>query len=1044
MIKIIQGALRMRGVVVLMIPALIAMGIYTYVTMPRDAFPDISPVMVPIFAEAPGLAAEEVELMIALPIESAMNGLPDVTLVKSTSSFGLGVVYVYFKDSVDIYFARQLVSERLRSADALLPPDIPQPELGPISSGLGEIFVYYLKADPARVDAGGRELNTYLRELNEFVVKRQLQTVPGVTAILSMGGYVPQYQIRLNPDAMQSHDITFDEIAELVAASNRNTGGQYVEIGAEEYLIRGVARLTSVEDLKNITLRDNGGVPLKLDRVAEVSYGPEPRRGAVSRNGSEEVVAGLVMKLYGENTSKVVKALHRKLEDVARILPAGVEIIPFYDQANLVNSACRTVENALIQGVILVVIVLTLALGNLRASLIVALSIPFSAALALIAMKLAGVSANLMSLGGITVALGMLVDGSIVVTENIIRHLEEPQTMLKNKFELITKAALEVSRPIAFALLIIIAVFIPVFMFEGVEGKMFIPLAFTIAAALGGSLIATVINVPALTSLLFSGHSAPRHRSAYFKSVIDNIYLPLLRIVIRRRGMVFMLTLFMLGGGLWVLARAGREFVPTLEEGSLMVTVAMAPSISLQSSGALVRRLEQVVVRHPQVAEVLSRIGRPEAGSHPHPVNFAEIQVRLKHPDNSITGRDARLAIVEALRAEMRDYPGVTMNFSQPIQNSFDELLSGTRAYFALKLYGEDLSILQAKAEEMRAAIAGIPGVVDLSVEQSYGQPQLQIIPDHQAMARFGVNAGQITRFVEDTIGGKNISAVYEQTRRYDINARIDEPFRSTPEQLAKLKLRTDSGRYVNLDQVAHITLAEGPVQINREKIQRRWTINGNVTGRAPSEIVRDMRDAIASKVELPPGYHVEFGGQFENQERAMKKLTLIIPLVLAIIFALLCMTFNSLRSSTIVMSSVPLSLIGGAAGLALSGQLLSVPAAVGFIALLGIAMQDAVVMVSDFNDLRRDGMPLSEAVFHGGALRFRAVILTTVTTLLGLFPLLLSSGTGAEIQKPLAVIVVSGLTSSTLFTLLVLPAIYFEVERRFMNRKKTVVAGRT
>ena len=1032
MYKLISIALHLRGLVILGMLGVIALGAWLYSETPRDAFPDISPVMVPIFAEAPGLAAEEVELMICQPVESSMSGLPDVALIKSTSSFGLGVIYVYFKDSVDIYFARQLVNERLTSAEALLPPEVPKPELGPISTGLGQIFIYYLEADPKLVDTQSKDLNAYLRELNDFVVKRQLQTVPGVTAILSMGGHVIQYQVLLNPELMRRYDVSPSDVTEAIQANNRNVGGQYVEIGSEEYLVRGIGRLNNLKELGNISIREIDGVPLRLKDIAQIQYGHEIRRGVVTRNGEEEVVAGMVLKLYGENSSKVISALHDKLAEIQSNLPPGVKIVPYYDQAELVDNAGRTVEYALFQGIVLVIIVLALALWNIRASLIVALAMPFCAAVAVIGLNAAGYSANLMSMGGIAIALGMLVDGSIVVVENINRRLGTMQTGSEPKLKAVAAAAFEVSRPIAFALLIIMAVFVPIFMFEGVEGKMFKPLAFTVVVALGGSIIAAVVNAPALASFVLNTSDKTHRYIARANRVIDIIYIPVLKRALKFRALVFTGVFVAFAFSIMTLIDVGREFVPTLEEGSIVITVNMAPSIGLPQAQKVVRKLEKIILEHRDVEGTVSRIGRPEAGSHPHPVNFAEIQIALKYPSGQTAGAEKRQQVVSELRWQLKDYPGVNLNFSQPIQNAFDELLSGTRAYFALKLYGEDLSVLRNKAEDIRKAVANVPGVVDLLVEQSYGQPQLQVKLNHEAMDRLGVSGKDVMRLIEGSIGGEDVGTVYRGIRRYSINVRLAKKFRSSIDDLENLRIRASSGRYVRLGQVASLKITEGPVQINREKVQRRWTIQGNIAGRAPSEIIKDMRRAINENVLLPPGYFVEFGGQFENQERAMQRLLIVVPIVIFIIFVLLWMTFSSLRSSLIVMINVPLALIGGVIGLVAMNQLLSVPSAVGFIALLGIAMQDAVVMVTDFTMLRKQGMPLHEAIIRGGRERFRAVILTTLTTLLGLLPLLLSSGIGAEIQKPLASIVLFGLSSSTLLTLFFLPGLYYEVERHF------------
>ncbi|MBR7118624.1 MAG: efflux RND transporter permease subunit [Lentisphaeria bacterium] len=1031
MAKFLETLLKSRYLVLTALAGILIYGYWAYKDIPRDAFPDISPVMVPVFCEADGLAAQEVEEMISQPVETAMSGLPGVTLVKSTSAFGLSAVYVYFKDDVDIYFARQLIAERLSSIMDQLPAGVPKPELGPISTGLGQIFIYYLEADPSKVDTQGKELDAWLRELNDFVVKRQLQTVPGVTAILSMGGNVLQYQVRLNADAMRRFDVSFQEVVEKIQENNRNVGGQYLEIGAEEYLVRGVGRLNTLGDIAGITIRESDGSPLKLGQIAEVKYGNDIRRGVVTLNGEREVVSGIVLKLYGENTSKVISALHKKLEDVKQGLPAGVKIVPYYDQAALVENASWTVESALFQGMLLVVLVLAVALRDLRASFIVAMSMPFCSAVAMMVMHKMNISANLMSLGGIAIALGMLVDGSIVVVENILRHMRSKREQQADKLKTIVTATCEVARPISFALLIIMAVFIPIFMFEGVEGKMFKPLAFSIVISLGASILAASVMAPVLSMLILKAKPVKNDGV-----ISDRVYIPMLAAALKYRKLLFIAVAVMLGVSVFTLSKLGKEFMPTLEEGSIMVTVGMAPSIGLAESTKAVKQIERIIMKNPAVSGTVTRIGRPEAGSHPHPVNFSEIHVELKAPASGSVGADMRKKIVAELRRELSGFPGVNVNFSQPIQNAFEELLSGTRAYFALKLYGENLDILRTKAEDIRHAIADIPGVVDLSVEQSYGQPQLQVKLNHHMMSHLGVTGEDVMSVIEQAVGGVNAGTIYKDIRRYNINVRLMEKFRTTPENLGKLKVKARNGRYVRVESVADIVITEGPMQINRENIQRRWVIQGNVSGRAPSEIISDMRKAIDEKVQLPDGYFVEFGGQFENQERAMQKLCIIVPIVIGVILLLLTMTFKSFRSSMTVMINVPLALIGGVIGLYATNQLLSVPAAVGFIALFGIAMQDAVVMVTDFRDLRANGTDLYTAIIEGSRVRFKAVILTTLTTLLGLLPLMLSNGIGAEVQKPLAAIVVFGLSTSTLLTLFFLPSLYYTIEKRYEKEK--------
>jgi len=1029
--SIIKSALHYRTIVVLVLLAITTFGIYRYEKMPIDAFPDVSPVMVPVFAEAPGMAPEEIERLISYPIESAMNGLPDITLVKSTSAFGMAVIYVYFKDDVNIYFARQLVSERLNSVTGQLPKGIEKPALGPISSGLGQIFIYYLKAD-GKVNTGGKELNTYLREINDWVVKFQLQTVPGVTSILSMGGHVLQYQINVDPYKLRKYNISLNDIIEAVNSNNHNVGGQYLVIGAEEYLVRGIGLLRNLDDIKEIPLKEEGGTPVLIGDVAKIEYGREIRRGIVTHNGKEEIVSGLVLKLYGENTSKVISALYKKIKELQRNLPAGVKLVPYYEQAHLVDNANKTVKNALLQGIGLVLLVLFLFLGNFRASLIVASAIPFCAAVAIVGMERLGISANLMSLGGIAIALGMLVDGAIVVTDNILRHLALPENAGMNKLKIIEKAACEVGRPIAFALVIIIAVFVPLFALEGVEGKMFKPMAFAICLALFGSIFAAVINAPVLASLLLK----PKKEKGLqlLNRFASSVYRPALKMALKIRYILFILAGCGVLFSIFALTKIGKEFMPTLEEGSILIGVSMAPSIGLDKAEQTIRTLERKIVKLQPVRETVSRIGRPEAGSHPHPVNYAEIHIEFK-PESEWIGFKNKQELIDKLRKELSVYPGINLNFSQPIQNSFDELLSGIKAFFAIKLYGEDLKILRTKAEEIRKAIADIPGVVDLAVEQSFGQPQVQIILDRKKAARYGVSGSSVMQLIKTAVGGSDIENIYQNTRRYAIHLRYSEKFRQDPEMLKQLQVPAADGHNIMLGQIAEVRVTEGPVQINREKNHRRWIIQGNISGRALSHIVADIKKRIKEKVKLPPGYFVELGGQFENQQRAMNRLMIIVPIVIAIIFILLSMVFKSVRHALIVMINVPLALIGGVLGLLITDQFLSVPASVGFIALLGIAMQDAVVMVADFNQLRKEGVPLKEAIIEGSLIRFRPVILTTLTTLLGLLPLLLSHGVGAEVQRPLAAIVIWGLTSSTLLTLFLLPSFYYVIEQ--INEKR-------
>ncbi len=1015
--KLIELSLKNRFLIILFLIAVIVFGVIQYRKLPTDAFPDISPVMVAIFAEAHGMAPEEVERMITFPIESAMNGLPGVTLVKSTSAFGMAVIYVYFTDKTDIYFARQIVAERLSGAV----PDMHEPPiLGPISSGLGEVFMYYLTASDD-ADTEGKDKNTWLREINDWVVKFQLQAVPGVTEILSMGGHILQYQVNINPYAMNKFDIGLEEVVEAINTNNANAGGQFLVIGSEEYLVRGVGLLENRDDLGNIQVKVVNGTPVKLLDIAEVNFGKEIRRGVVSLNGEEEVVAGIVMKLFGENTSNVIAQLEKKFPEVQASLPEGVELVPYYNQSHLVSNATGTVKKALMIGGMLVLLVLLLFLGNFRTAFIVALSLPLCALFAVIIMGFSGLSANLMSLGGIAIAIGMLGDASIVMVENIYRHLSDAKNKGRSKFELILNAAKEVGSPIVFSVVIIIIVFLPLFTLEGVEGKMFSPMAFTISFALLGSLVVAVLFSPVLSSLILK--AAPQKEFAFI-TFLKNLYKPILKFALKFKFVVVMTALAAFVISLLYIPKLGTEFIPVLEEGAIQVNVTMAPSISLVKATETIMKLEKKIRTFDEVKSTIAKIGRPEAGSHPHPVNFANIQISL-NPQEEWEKHKNKEDLIASLNKVLSEYPGIQLNFTQPIQNLFDELLSGVRTQLAIKIYGEDLSKLRILAEVVKENIEGIPGLVDLATEQSYGQPQVQVIVDRKSCARYGVSVAEILELVELAVGGEVIDKVYINTRRFGINVRYQERFRDDLEAIKNLLVHTSEGYKIPLSQVAEVKKLVGPIQINREMNQRRWTVSANVRGRDLGSVVSDIQERIEEKVEIPAGYYIEYGGQFKNQQRAMKKLKVIVPTAFLLIFLLLYLSFGKLHYATLIFVNVPLALIGGVFGLFITGEYLSVPASVGFIALFGIAVQNGLVLVSYINQLREEGISTKEAIEIGAIRRLRPVLMTALTTVLGLVPLLLSGGMGSEVQRPLAVVVVFGLISSTFLTLILIPALY-------------------
>lgn len=1011
-------SLRNRLLIVLSMIAVLVFGAYHYKNLPTDAFPDISPVMVPIFAEVHGMAPEEVERLITFPIESAMNGLPGVKQVKSTSAFGMAVIYVYFNDNVNMYFARQIVSERLSSAE--LPELEERPSLGPISSGLGEVFMYYLTAG-SKINTGGKDTLSYLREVNDWIVKYQLQSVQGVTEILSMGGYVLQYQVKVNPDALTKYGVALDEVVSAITSNNRNTGGQFIVTGAEEYLVRGVGLYNRLSDLKQTQIKTIKGIPVRIGDVADVVYGKETRRGVVTINGTDEVVAGIVMKLYGTNTSKVIEKLNNKIPELERSLPPGVKLVPYYSQNVLVDKAISTVTSALWQGGLLVILVLIVFLGNVRSAFIVALSLPVCAMIAFITMGITNMSANLMSLGGIAIAIGMLGDASIVIVENINRHLSERKYKQQSVAETIISAGNEVARPILFSVGIIIIVFLPILTLEGVEGKMFKPMAYTIIFALAGSLVAAIFFAPVLSSLLVGKKAA---REMKLLGLAKELYKKILIQLIRYKVVVIAVTCVLFILSLTMIPKLGTEFIPTLEEGAIQLNVTMAPSISLVKATETIMKIERIIKELGDVDKTIGKIGRPEAGSHPHPVNTAHIQIMLK-PQKEWEQFQTKQEIIDAINKRLKEYPGIQLNFSQPIQNMFDELLSGVKTQLAIKVHGEDIMVLKSIAEEVKEYIEGVDGLVDLATEQSYGQPQLQINVDRDACTRYGVNVDDILTIVEVAIGGEVVDQVFLDARRFGIEVRYDEHFRSTKEDIENILVTSADGLQIPLSQVARVNNYLGPIQINRENNQRRWNVTANVRGRDLGGVVEDIRTIIDQKIKLPAGYHIVYGGQFENQQRAMKKLGIIVPVALALIFLLLFMSLKSLRSAVLIYLNVPLALIGGILGLYFTKEYLSVPAAIGFIALFGIAVQNGLVLVSYINQLRDEGVATRDAVLQACSLRLRPVLMTAFTTVLGLIPMLFSSGIGAEVQRPLATVVVYGLISSTFLTLVLIPVLY-------------------
>ena len=1017
--RVIGFGLRNRLLIAVVAVLVMAGGYFMYTRLPVDAFPDVSPNLVQIFTVTEGLAPEEIEKFVTYPVEASMTGLPGVERIRSVSNFGLSVVNVYFKDNMDIYFARQLVNERLQEARDQIPEGFGEPEMGPISTGMGLVLFYYLE------DTTGEYTLEELRTIQDWLVKFHLQTVPGVTEVLGIGGFEKQFHVVVHPEELLRFDVTLGELIERVTANNLNVGAQFIEKNAEEFVVRSVGLATNMQDLRSIVIKTDDGRPIYLDDLADIEIGGAIRRGVQTRNGAEEVVAGMVIKLFGTNSSTVIADVEDKLEDINRIMPDGVRIVPYYEQKSLVSAAVKTVTNALLQGIALVALVLLVFMGGLRPSIVVAISIPFSVLFAFLLMGRLGISANLMSLGGLAIAIGMMVDGTIVMVDNVDRMLRQARPT-DSRLHIIDRASREVGRPIVFAITIIIVVFLPLFTLQGVEGKTFRPLAYAVSLAMLGSLVFALALAPPLAHVMMR---RPRtagegQNEAPVVRALLAVYRPVVRFFVRRRTAAVGLAGVLLVVGAVIFPRLGSEFTPKLREGTIIVRLTMAPSISLKESTRTTLIVERRLMEIPEVREVVSRIGRGEVGAHTDPINSAEIYVILAPKNEWRTAKDQE-GIEEVIREELGDVPGVLVNLTQPIEMTVDELLEGVRAELAIKLFGDDLDVLKDTADEVAAAIRTVRGAADVQVDQVSGTPQLLIRVDRRAIARYGVNVADVQHVARAAVGGEVAGQIFEGIRRFDILVRYEPVARDDAEAIRHLLITTPDGARVPLDELATVEEIIGPRQITREDNQRFITIQCNVVDRDIGTFVEEAQAAIDDGTDLPPGYLVTWGGQFRLQREANKRLSVVVPVTLLGIFLLLFSSFQSLRNALLILLNIPLALVGGIAALALTGQNLSVPASVGFIALFGIALEYGMVLVTYLNQLLREGMDLDEASVRGACLRLRPVLMTAATTALGLIPLLLATGTGSEVQRPLATVVIGGLVTSTLLTLVVIPALY-------------------
>jgi cobalt-zinc-cadmium resistance protein CzcA len=1050
--RIIDWAVANRLLVVIALVAMMAGAAFVIPTLNLDAFPDVTNVQVSVNTEAPGLAAEEVEQLITYPVEAVMYALPDVEEVRSISKTGLSGVTVVFKEGMDIYFARQLVFERLQAAKALIPDGVGTPEMGPNTSGLGQVYQYMLVAEPG---AGFDAME--LRSLNDWIVKLLLIPAEGVTDVLSFGGDVRQYQVNLNPSRLLAYGLTQDEVMAALERNNTNVGGWYMNRGQEQLVIRGTGWLghgeQGLQEIRQVPLKTVDGTTITVSDVAQVALGSEIRQGAVTmtRKNADgkaenlgEVVTGIVLKRMGANTKTTIDAVDARIERINQALPEGVRFEAFYNQADLIEKAVNTVAKALIEAFIFIVIVLVLFLLNVRAVLLVLISIPLSVGMALALMAYNGLSANLMSLGGLAVAIGMMVDGAVVMMENIFKHLslpdqrhdaevaarvsaddQDPHDVAhdSNVGLRIQLAAREVAKPVFFAVTIIMVVFAPLFSLEGVEGKLFQPMAVSILFAMGASLAVSLIVVPALASYLF--RHGVRAKTSPLVAVLEKAYRRTLTAAMGHKRWVLGGATGLLVTALALLPYLGTEFVPELEEGTINLRATLAPSSSLDTALEVAPKLEAMLMAFPEVTYALSRIGRAEIGGDPEPVNNIEIYIGLK-PVPEWTSARNRHELQALMEERLEQYPGLLLNFSQPIATRVDELLSGVKAQLAIKLFGPDLDVLAEKGQAIETVVKQIEGARDVAMEQIAGESQLVVKPNRRALSRYGLAAGDVMELVREGLGGASAGQIINGNERYDIYVRLDKRFRQDRESIADLRLQAPSGAWVRLGDVAEVSIDSGPPQVRRDDVQRRVVIQANVQGRDMGSVVTDIRKVIAEKVDLPTGYSIVIGGQFENQQRAQKRLAIVVPLSIGLIALLLYFAFHSVGQALLILVNLPLAMIGGIVALFISGQYLSVPSSIGFITLFGVAVLNGVVMVEAINlRIETGDQDIGKAVFEGAVSRLRPVLMTAIVAALGLIPMLLSSGVGSEIQRPLATVIVGGLVTSTFLTLFVLPVLF-------------------
>jgi cobalt-zinc-cadmium resistance protein CzcA len=1030
--RIIRFSIENKLIIALLTLGLIAWGIYSFRQLPIDAVPDITDNQVQVVTVSPSLAPQEVEQLITYPIEIAMANTQGVENIRSISRYGLSVVTIVFKENIKTLTARQLVAENLKIAEDEIPEGLGKPGMMPVTTGLGEIYQYTLDVDPAYES---KYSATELRTIQDWIVKRQLAGIPGIVEVSSFGGFVKEYEVAINPNKLKNYDITINEVYQALTINNENTGGSYIVKGPNAFYVRTEGMLKKIEDIKNVVVKNFDGIPVLIENIAEVKIGHPPRFGAMTKDGKGEAVGGITLMLKGANASEVIKAVQKRVEEIQKSLPEGVTINPYLDRSVLVGKVMHTVSKNLIEGGLIVIFILVLLLGNFRAGIIIASIIPLSMLFAISMMNIFGVSANLMSLGAID--FGLIVDGSVIIVEGIIHQLYKKYPNMrvdkKSMNEVVLSSTQKIRKSASFGVIIILIVYLPILSLVGIEGRMFKPMALTVSFAILGAMLLSFTYVPMISSLFLSKNVKIKNTSdKRLMNFLNKLYKPSLFYALKNKALVVIAALLLFGGSVFLLSKMGAEFIPTLEEGDLAMQMTISPGSSLEQSVRFSSMAEKILLDNfPEVKSVVSKIGTAEIPTDPMAVEDADIMILLK-PKKDWTTTNDREELVELMKEKLIPLTGAQFEFTQPIQLRFNELLTGTKSDVTIKVYGEDLSVLSEKGDEIAGLIQDVQGASDIKVERLEGFPQLVIRYHREKIAHLGLNIEDLNRTIRTSLAGEKAGIIFEGERKFDLVVRLDEEFRKDFEPFKDMYIETSLGIQVPISAVADVEFQEGPMQISRDNTQRRITVGINVRNRDIQSLVDEIEGILDQKLNLPPGYTIQYGGQFENLQAARDRGKYAVPVALIMILILLYFAFNSLKQSLLVFSAVPLSAIGGILALWIRGMPFSISAGVGFIALFGVAVLNGIVLINVFNQLKSEGVDnLRERVLEGASSRLRPVLMTAAVASLGFLPMAISSTAGAEVQRPLATVVIGGLITSTFLTLMVLPVLYCIFENR-------------